>query len=69
MRDVANAAFLAAGVGSHRAEPYGTIVSLPRRGDSRPVWVVSTATIGSGWRVNVDDATGEAGPVTRWGLR
>ena len=32
-------------------------------------WDVCQVAIGSGWRVRVDDATGEAGPVTRWGVR
>jgi hypothetical protein len=40
-----------------------------RRLDSRLTWIVSTATIGSGWSVNIDDATGEVGPVKRWGVR
>ncbi len=69
VRELATAAFLAAGVGRHGSQPYGTIVSLPLRGDTPPVWMVNTATIGSGWRVSVDDATGEVGPVKRWGLR
>ena len=32
-------------------------------------WDVCQVAFGSGWRVRVDDATGEAGPVTRWGVR
>jgi len=40
-----------------------------RRIDGRLIWVVSTATKGSGWSVSIDDATGEVGPVTRWGVR
>lgn len=69
VQELAAAAFLAAGIGRDRPHPYGTIVSLPRFGDSPLLWVVGTATIGSGWRVSVDDASGEVGPVTRWGLR
>ncbi len=34
----------------------------------RLVWRVDSATVGNGWRVEVDDATGAAGPVTWWGL-
>lgn len=32
-------------------------------------WDVCQVSIGSGWRIVVDDATGEAGPVGRWGIR
>ena len=35
----------------------------------RLTWIASTATKGSGWRVSVDDATGELGPMERWGVR
>lgn len=37
--------------------------------DGRITWVASTATMGSGWSVKIDDATGEVGPMRRWGLR
>jgi len=40
-----------------------------RRVDGRGTWIVSTATKGSGWSVSIDDATGEVGPVKRWGIR
>jgi hypothetical protein len=40
-----------------------------RRVNGRLIWSVSTTTIGSGWYVDVDDATGEVGPVRRWGIR
>jgi hypothetical protein len=40
-----------------------------RRIDGRLTWIVSTATKGSGWSVSIDDATGEVGPVKRWGIR
>jgi len=40
-----------------------------RRSDGRLIWMATTATKGSGWHVTVDDATGELGPVTRWGVR
>lgn len=33
------------------------------------VWGVAQVSIGSGWVVHVDDATGETRPITRWGLR
>ena len=48
---------------------YGLVASHAMIADGRLVWTVSTATVGSGWRVTIDDATGEVGPVTRWGLR
>ena len=32
-------------------------------------WDVCQVSKGSGWRVQVDDVTGEAGSVTRWGVR
>jgi hypothetical protein len=44
-------------------------VAMVRRVDGRLTWIVSTATKGSGWSVSIDDATGEAGPVKRWGIR
>ena len=56
-------------IGRGLAHSYGLVPSLPRLADGRVVWTVSTATIGSGWSVSVDDATGEVGPVKRWGLR
>lgn len=31
--------------------------------------MIHSATIGSGWRLQIDDATGVAGPIERWGLR
>jgi hypothetical protein len=37
--------------------------------NGRITWVASTPTIGSGWSVTIDDATGEVGPVRRWGVR
>jgi hypothetical protein len=37
--------------------------------EGRLTWIVSTPTIGSGWHVRIDDATGEVGPVKRWGIR
>jgi hypothetical protein len=44
-------------------------VATVRRIDGRLTWIVSTATKGSGWSMSIDDATGEAGPVKRWGIR
>ena len=44
------------------------VLSL-RRIDGRLLWIATTVTKGSGWRVTVDDATGELGPVRRWGVR
>ncbi len=40
-----------------------------RRNGDRIEWLVGTATVGSGVTVVVDDATGIAGPVERWGVR
>jgi hypothetical protein len=37
--------------------------------NGRITWVASTPTIGSGWSVTIDDATGEVGPMRRWGIR
>jgi hypothetical protein len=37
--------------------------------NGRIVWSVRGATVGSGWFVDIDDATGEVGPVRRWGIR
>ena len=37
--------------------------------DGRLTWNVRTATIGSGWSIDIDDSTGEVGPVKRWGIR
>jgi hypothetical protein len=37
--------------------------------NGRITWVASTPTIGSGWSVTIDDATGEVGAVRRWGIR
>jgi len=32
-------------------------------------WVIGTATIGSGYTVRIDDATGAVLEVARWGVR
>ncbi|MCI9881954.1 MULTISPECIES: hypothetical protein [Methylobacterium] len=45
-----------------------TGVAVPTRTDTGPVWDVCEVAYG-GWRVWVDDATGEPGPAGRWGLR
>ncbi len=37
--------------------------------NGRITWVASTPTMGSGWSVTIDDATGEVGRVRRWGFR
>jgi hypothetical protein len=37
--------------------------------DGRLTWIVGTATVGSGWTISIDDATGEVGPVEHWGVR
>ncbi len=66
---LAEAAFSAGGIKRASGQPYGLIPSMAKVEDGRLVWTVTTATIGSGWRVRIDDASGEAGRVTRWGLR
>ena len=45
-----------------------TMTTVRKEGD-RLLWVVGTPTVGSGWTVEIDDATGMAGPATRWGTR
>ncbi len=37
------------------------------RAEGRLLWRVDSATVGNGRRIEVDDATGVAGPVTWWG--
>ena len=37
--------------------------------DGRLTWIVGTATIGSGYTVSIEDATGVVGPVKHWGVR
>jgi hypothetical protein len=37
--------------------------------EGRLTWIVSTSAKGSGWSVWIDDATGDVGPVRRWGIR
>jgi hypothetical protein len=63
VRNTAKAALYATGC------PFELMKPLPRRAGERLLWTVDSATIGSGWRVEVDDATGVAGPVSRWGVR
>lgn len=66
-RDAALAAARAAAAAAGVADALD-ITALRRDGD-RVVWVVGTATVGSGVTVEVDDATGAAGAVERWGVR
>jgi hypothetical protein len=55
---------------AHKAHIDGGFARVSvRRIEGRIVWVATTATIGSGWSVTIDDATGEVGPVKRWGFR
>ena len=44
-------------------------LAVPTRAETGLVWDVCEVAYGSGWRVCVDDATGEPGPVRRWGVR
>ena len=46
-----------------------TGVAVPSRTETGLVWDVCEVSYGSGWRVRVDDATGETGPDGRWGVR
>jgi hypothetical protein len=48
--------------------PFGAMPPQLRRTEGRLLWTVDSSTIGSGWRVKIDDATGIAGPVTWWGV-
>jgi hypothetical protein len=45
------------------------LVPTVQRIDGQLTWNVRTAMIGSGWSINIDDSTGEVGPVKRWGIR
>ncbi len=49
--------------------PFGAMLPQVREVDGRLLWTVDSSTVGAGWRVTVDDATGTAGPVTWWGVR
>ena len=49
--------------------PFGTMPPRPQKIERRLLWTVDSNTIGSGWRVEIDDATGIAGPITWWGVR
>lgn len=40
-----------------------------RREGIRMFWVVGMPTVGSGWTVEIDDATGVAGELQSWGVR
>ncbi len=66
---LAGAAFRRAGIALGPPHRLGVLPPVVRREAGRLIWSVDSATIGAGWRVDLDDATGEAGPVTRWGLR
>ncbi|MGI4811666.1 MAG: hypothetical protein ACRYF2_26640 [Janthinobacterium lividum] len=48
---------------------FGTMPPRLRKVEERLLWTVDSCTIGGGWRVEIDDATGTAGPVTWWGKR
>ncbi|MGI4941852.1 MAG: hypothetical protein ACRYHQ_15040 [Janthinobacterium lividum] len=48
---------------------FGTMSPQLRKVEGRLLWTVDSSTIGGGWRVEVDDTTGTAGPVTWWGMR
>ena len=56
----------AARAAGYRFEP---MEPQPRMVEGRLVWEVNSATIGSGWRIEIVDATGTAGPLSRWGIR
>ena len=49
--------------------PFGTMPPRLHKAEGRLLWTVDSNTIGSGWRVEIDDATGIAGPITWWGVR
>ena len=58
---LARAAAATAGVSFNAMAPHAYRI------EGRLLWRVDSATVGNGWRVEVDDATGTAGPVTWWG--
>lgn len=66
-RDAALAAARAAATAAGLDVDLG-MTSIRREGD-RTIWTVGTATVGSGVSIEIDDATGTAGPVTPWGVR
>ena len=49
--------------------PFGTTPPRLQKIEGRLLWIVDSNTIGSGWRVETDDATGIAGPITWWGVQ
>ena len=49
--------------------PVGFMSPQVREIHGRLIWCVDSATVGSGWRVEVDDETGTVGPLTWWGMR
>ena len=63
------AAALANAAAKQAALPFGLMQPQVLQVDGRLVWRVDSATVGGGWRVEVDDATGAAGPLTWWGTR
>lgn len=49
--------------------PFGTMPPQLLEVEGVPRWRVDSGTVGAGWRVEIDDRTGVAGPVTWWGAR
>jgi hypothetical protein len=51
--------------------PYGTMMTMARldNREGKQVWIVGSATIGSGMTVIVDDGTGEVLSREPWGVR
>ena len=47
----------------------GLIVTQLRREGPSVRWIVSTASVGSGTTISVDDATGQVTEIAAWGLR
>ena len=63
----ADVSLLARAVAAEARVPFSAMSPRVRQDQGRLLWRVDSATVGNGWRVEVDDATGEAGPVTWWG--
>ena len=49
--------------------PFGSMPPRLHKAEGRLLWTVGGNIIGSGCRVEVDDALGIAGPIKWWGVR
>lgn len=62
-------AVAAGAVAAEAGLPFGAMPPQVRMSEGRLLWWVDSATVGGGWRIEVDDATGVAGEVGWWGGR